>query len=122
MAGPSSEPFVTEPIIEPSGSDRGVPSWMAADVSMYMDVDQSPAPSRHEDACGHGQTADGEIAFCRLTSDGLVDCEACLEQAKVSLLRATDGEDERAAVAKVLGALHAAGSKGVTKQELLVSC
>ncbi|KAI0762701.1 hypothetical protein C8Q74DRAFT_1371700 [Fomes fomentarius] len=119
VAGPSSEPFVTEPIIEPSGSDRGVPSGMAADVSMYMDVDQSPGLARHEDACEHGQTADGEIAFCRRTSDGLVDCEACLEQAKMSLVRATDGEDERTAVAKVLGALHAAGSKGVTKQELL---
>ncbi|RPD63262.1 hypothetical protein L227DRAFT_544094 [Lentinus tigrinus ALCF2SS1-6] len=97
------EASVPEPSIEPSGMSGGT----------EMDVDESQVPG-HE----HSQTADGEVAFCRRTSEGIVDCHACLEWAKSSLLRDLS-DDESSAVEKLLPVLDEAGSKGLTKRQLL---
>ncbi|KAI1797576.1 hypothetical protein LXA43DRAFT_1126097 [Ganoderma leucocontextum] len=86
---------------EPSGISAG----------MELDVDQSSLPLEH------GKLADGNLAFCRRTSEGVIDCQACLQQARESLLRELNA-DEQAAVRHILGVLDEAGPPGLTKQDL----
>ena len=97
---------------EPSVEPQGLP---AVELGAEMDVDETQV-SENE----HGHTADGEVAFCRRTSDGIVDCHACLASAKSSLLQESNDE-ERSAFEKLLPVLDEAGSKGLTKRQLLVS-
>ncbi|RDX56211.1 hypothetical protein OH76DRAFT_605431 [Lentinus brumalis] len=104
VPGGLRETSVPEPSIEPP--DVG--------VGPLMEVDESSP------LAGHGQTAGGEHAFCRLTSDGLVDCEACLEIAKSSLLQVLNDE-ESSVVGKLLPALDEASSEGLTKRQLLAN-
>ncbi len=81
---------------------------------MDVDVDQ---PSH---SLEHGNLADGKFAFCRRTSEGVVDCQACLQHARESLLRELNA-DEQAAVGHILAVLDEAGPPGLTKQDLCVS-
>ncbi|KAI0724234.1 hypothetical protein C8T65DRAFT_704140 [Cerioporus squamosus] len=104
VPGGLREASIPEPSVEPP--DVGA----AAD----MEVDEASLPAEH------GPPADGEIEFCRHSSDGLVDCHACLETAKTSLLRELNDE-ECSAVEKLLPALEEAGSTGLTKRQLLAN-
>ena len=103
VSGPARDTF-SEPSAGPSGIE----------ARAEMDVDGEPSLREH------GILADGEQAFCRLTSGGLIDCPACLEQARRTLFRELEA-NERTAFDGVLVALDEAGSGGLTKQELLVS-
>ena len=117
--GVPRDPSIPEPSVEPSGSGVGPEVPMDVDADMGTNA-TGPSPSPSLPELEHGLTADGASAFCRHTSGGLVDCQACLEQAKTSLLRAM-GAEERAAAEQILAGLHEAGSTGRTKEELLVS-
>ena len=81
---------------------------------MGVDVDQASP------ALEHCKLADGKLAFCRRTSEGVIDCQACLQQARGSLLRGLN-TDEQTAVSRILGVLDEAGPPGLTKQDLCVS-
>ncbi|KAJ8462329.1 hypothetical protein ONZ51_g10973 [Trametes cubensis] len=101
IVGPPPELSVPEVPIEPlnpGGED--------------MQVD---TPSHAE----HGVRADGESAFCRRTTEGLVDCPACLDEAEALLLRELN-QEERSVAGKILTVLREAGPAGLTKQTLLV--
>ncbi|KAI0757275.1 hypothetical protein C8Q80DRAFT_1132805 [Daedaleopsis nitida] len=106
VAGPR-EASIPEPSVEPPGSG----------VGMEMEVDTPSLPEF--DGLEHGHTPEGGSAFCRHTSEDLVDCQACLEQTKASLLGETADAIERTAAEMVLAALQEAGSTGLTKQQLL---
>ncbi|TBU34929.1 hypothetical protein BD311DRAFT_828299 [Dichomitus squalens] len=101
VSGPSRD-ALSEPSAEPSGIE----------VEAEMDMDDEHSLREH------GTLADGEQAFCRRTSEGLIDCQACLEQARKSLFRGLN-TDEQATVDKIIAALDEAGPTGLTKQELL---
>ncbi|KAM5532192.1 hypothetical protein V8D89_014148 [Ganoderma adspersum] len=85
----------------------------ASGMSAGMDVDVDQPPLTLE----HGKLADGKLAFCRRTSEGVIDCQACLQRARESLLRELNA-DEQAAVGHILEALDEAGPPGLTKQDL----
>ena len=80
-----------------------------------MQVD-TPSHAGHAE---HGVRADGEPAFCRRTTEGLVDCPACLDEAEALLLRELN-QEERSVAGKILTVLREAGPAGLTKQTLLV--
>ena len=88
----------------------------ASDMTAGMDIDVDQPPPTLE----HGKLADGKLAFCRRTSEGVIDCQACLQHARESLLRELNA-DEQTAVGRILTALDEAGPSGLTKQDLCVS-
>jgi hypothetical protein len=69
----------------------------------------------------HGQTKGGEIASCKCSSDGLVDCAACLQEAE-SLLFATLPKEMEDIARGILEEVGQIGGKGITTNELLVRC
>jgi hypothetical protein len=78
-----------------------------------------PLTELEETASVHGQTKTGEIASCRSSSEGLVDCAACLEEAE-SLLFAALPEELASLTRKILEEVGQTGAKGVTTNTLLV--
>ncbi|KAI0651544.1 hypothetical protein C8Q79DRAFT_933943 [Trametes meyenii] len=69
-------------------------------------------------AAEHGSRVDGEPAFCRRRSEGLVDCRACLDEAETLFLQELD-QEERTVAEKVLAVLRNAGSAGLSKQQVV---
>ena len=82
---------------------------------MDVDIDQPPL------SLEHGKLADGKAAFCRRTSEGVIDCQGCLQHARESLLRELNA-DERDVVDHILDALEKAGPLGLAKGDICVSC
>ena len=99
--------FATE---TPPVSDRPSPtaqSTFLPERPTPMDTDQTP----------HGQTEDGEPAGCRATSDGVIDCEACLH-AELADLTEPLNDEQRLQCENVLDVLGEAGSNGLSKAGL----
>lgn len=69
----------------------------------------------------HGQTDGGDLAFCQKSSDGLIDCQACLSEATSTLLQGLQHANDLVTDTKqILDALRGAGSDGLTKEKLMV--
>ncbi|KZT06305.1 uncharacterized protein LAESUDRAFT_726133 [Laetiporus sulphureus 93-53] len=68
----------------------------------------------------HGRTASGEMAFCRFTSNSLIDCAACLHDSKVSILQEA-GEHEEMVISALLEELNSARSVGISRERLLTN-
>ncbi|OSD05907.1 hypothetical protein PYCCODRAFT_1383895 [Trametes coccinea BRFM310] len=98
---------LARPVLEPPAPE--LPT-AASDTPEELSIDPS---LRME----HGKKTDGEPAFCRRTSEGLIDCPACLQEAESSYLQELS-QDERIAAEKVLALLRDAGSSGLSKQQL----
>lgn len=67
----------------------------------------------------HGLDLEGKPACCRKESDGLTDCQGCLEVERSSLLAGLTRQDN-VLVQSILNAVHQAGTKGIEKDNLLV--
>ncbi|KAI0374486.1 hypothetical protein BV20DRAFT_961659 [Pilatotrama ljubarskyi] len=104
--------LVPEPEPEPPVPE--LPTEATDPVSLAMEVDDVPSQARE-----HGRRADGELAFCRRVTEGLVDCQACLANAERALLRDLS-EEKRIVAEKILEVLRNAGSTGLTKEQILV--
>ncbi|KAI8995421.1 hypothetical protein BD414DRAFT_410090 [Trametes punicea] len=100
LTGPLPEP--PEPELPVEGSEPAV-------TGMHI------GPPSHGE---HGKKADGERAFCRRATEGLVDCPACIDEAQSMLLGVLD-QEERSVAERILTILREAGSVGLTKQQLL---
>ncbi|PIL30968.1 transcription factor [Ganoderma sinense ZZ0214-1] len=85
----------------------------ASGISAGMDVDVDQPSLSLE----HGKLADGKLAFCRRMSEGVIDCQACLQHARESLLRELNA-DERDVVDHILAALEEAGPPGLARQDI----
>ncbi|KAI0359061.1 hypothetical protein OH77DRAFT_1396288 [Trametes cingulata] len=110
IAGPPPEP-------EPEPPAPELPAEPTGSVSpTTMQIDDALSYSQDEE---HGRRAGGEPAFCRRVTEGLVDCQACLADAERTLLRELV-EEERSVAEKILGVLRAAGSTGLTKQQIFI--
>lgn len=74
-----------------------------------------------ENECGleHGLDHEGKTACCRKESDGLIDCQGCLESETSSFLAGLT-QQENDLVQSILNAVHQAGAKGIEKENLLV--
>jgi hypothetical protein len=73
-----------------------------------------------EPLIGHGETANGDPACCRLSSLGLVDCATCLKNEMSSFITGLADRD-RALANRILAIVGQAGSTGITKRQLVVS-
>ncbi|KAI0274891.1 hypothetical protein BC834DRAFT_850125 [Gloeopeniophorella convolvens] len=76
------------------------------------------SPPPEEDNQSHGKTVDGDVACCRKYSDGLVNCEACLDSALSSWL-AQSSNQERIVFQRIMGCLKVAGCAGLSASALL---
>ncbi|KAF9821815.1 hypothetical protein IEO21_00245 [Rhodonia placenta] len=65
----------------------------------------------------HGRTPHGGHAFCQKSSNGLIDCEACLCETAGAAFRTLEGHLAPVAV-RILDVLRGAGSEGLTKDAL----
>ena len=104
IARPPHDPLQSDGPAEPSGPPQ------SSEMDMQVDL-----PSLTE----HGVSADGELAFCRHTSDGLVNCPACVEQAFQSVLAQLDA-NEASTAEELVSALRDAGTAGLSKRQILV--
>lgn len=68
---------------------------------------------------GHGKTESGDRGCCRASS-GPFDCQACLHEVMNALLSDCD-KSQAAVIRAVLSALQAVGSKGLSKDRVVVS-
>lgn len=66
----------------------------------------------------HGRTPHGGHAFCQKSSNGLIDCEACLCETAGAAFRTLEGHLAPVAV-RILDVLRGAGSEGLTKDALV---
>lgn len=66
----------------------------------------------------HGRSIDDSSACCRREVDGLVDCLACMDEESSIFMSSLDQEDTLFAQ-NILAMLRQAGSKGITKKDLL---
>ncbi|KAI9068032.1 hypothetical protein FKP32DRAFT_1588061 [Trametes sanguinea] len=98
---------LARPVLEPPVPE--LPTT-ASDTQEELSID----PSLRTD---HGKKADGEPAFCRRTSEGLIDCPACLQEAESVCLQELS-QEERTVAAKLLALLRDAGPNGLSKQQL----
>ncbi|KAH9912240.1 uncharacterized protein BXZ73DRAFT_107525 [Epithele typhae] len=100
----------------PAGPDEGREPQTATLTTIPLD----PALVSEEAAFAgpHGVLLDGAPAFCRQTSDGLVDCPACIEAARTSLLAQLE-QNETWVACRMVAALRSAGVMGLTKRQLL---
>ncbi|TFY76774.1 hypothetical protein EWM64_g7235, partial [Hericium alpestre] len=78
-----------------------------------------PSPVQRDSAPGdHGKTMDDNAACCRESSEGVVDCEACLTAERASLTTRLNENDQRLGDL-ILARLQEAGSEGLTKMNLM---
>lgn len=100
---------------------EGAASTTAADYGSgnCIPVDITPVGTLPLDA-QHGKSWDGDTAFCRQTTGGLVNCQACLLEAQRALARATAREGAELAN-RILDELYLASSEGLEKTRILVS-
>lgn len=68
----------------------------------------------------HDISWDGDDAFCRRHTDGLVDCQACLLTAKAALVRATTSENAEL-MNNILDESHIAAEEGLEKTRIMVN-
>lgn len=68
----------------------------------------------------HGKTVEGNTACCKLSSDGVVDCDQCL-QVELRSVTSSLTEPKKDIAAIIMEVLHEAGETGVPKRHLLVS-
>lgn len=101
---------------------EGVVATNAADHDSGQQVPIDPVLSSEGPliATQHGKSWDGDDAFCRRDTDGLVDCQACLSTAKAALVRDTASEDAEL-VNEILDELHIAGEEGLGKARIMAS-
>ncbi|KAI0670210.1 hypothetical protein C8Q78DRAFT_1039662 [Trametes maxima] len=105
-------PDCTVPAPEPEPEPPELPAEGSGTVAgAQMQVDAVAAAE-------HGSRVDGELAFCRRRSEGLVDCRACLDEAEALFLHEL-GQEERAVAENVLAVLRNAGSAGLPKQQVV---
>ncbi|KAI0308044.1 hypothetical protein B0F90DRAFT_1664967 [Multifurca ochricompacta] len=82
------------------------------------DAEEAPASRacspliEKEDREGHGKTADGTVACCRKYSDGLVNCESCLDTALRAWAAESDAKEQEI-LRRVLDILEGAGPAGL---------
>ncbi|KAI0768599.1 hypothetical protein BD413DRAFT_563329 [Trametes elegans] len=89
-----------------------------APASRSMQIDDPPSLALGQEHA-HGERADGAPAFCQRTTDGLVDCAACIAEARAALLQDL-APDECAAAEALLAALSDAGAAGLAKPQILM--
>lgn len=81
---------------------------------------QTPLTEKDDDNAGHGKTLEGTVACCRKYSDGLVNCESCLNLA-LDVWFVQSNAKQREVCRHVLNLLEAAGSTGLDMNTLIVS-
>ncbi|KZV74696.1 hypothetical protein PENSPDRAFT_741986 [Peniophora sp. CONT] len=96
----------------PAQSDLPSPSIQSA----FLGGRRTPMDT--DGSVSHGQTADGEPACCRATSNGVVDCEQCL-RIELAEVMAPLSEEQRAQCNNVLEVLDEAGAGGLSKAEVV---
>lgn len=108
--------------IADDGVVEGVVATNAADHGSGQQVPIDPVLSSEGTLIitQHGKGWDGDDAFCRRDTDGLVDCQACLSTAKAALVRATTSEEVKL-VNEILDELHIAGEEGLGKTRIMAS-
>jgi hypothetical protein len=79
----------------------------------------SPIEPECEQPPEHGKTVDGDPACCMVVSAGLTDCKACLEDESSSIVANMNVDDKELAL-HILATVRQSGSKGVTKEHILV--
>ncbi len=80
----------------------------------------SPSSENDESNTGHGKTLEGTVACCRKFSDGLVNCNSCLNLALSEWFAKSDAK-ERQVCRRVLNILETAGPAGLDVNALVVS-
>ena len=73
-----------------------------------------------ESSFDHGKSVDGGVACCRRESDGLVDCQACIEEEHSNFTINLNKEDRELAL-HMLTIIREAGSNGIARNDLRVS-
>lgn len=68
----------------------------------------------------HGKTAEGNTACCKLSSDGIVDCDQCM-RAELHSVTSSLTDHEKDIASSIMEVLHGAGAAGVPKRQFLVS-
>ncbi|KAI0067924.1 hypothetical protein BV25DRAFT_1819394 [Artomyces pyxidatus] len=92
--------------------------------SVPTDEQQSPratsptSASEREDAGEHGFTVSDKPGCCKRLSDGIVDCQACLDAEKLVVISRLDNREQEIC-RQLMKVLQDAGEKGVPKEELL---
>ena len=67
----------------------------------------------------HGVTRDKRTACCAMSSQGLVDCQGCLND-EIGTLSDYLDEREKACALEIVSLLNDAGHRGMGKKDLLV--
>lgn len=81
---------------------------------------QTPFSEKNDNNAGHGKTLEGTVACCRKYSDGLVDCDSCLNLALEGWFAQSNAK-EREVCQHLLNILNAAGPTGLDMNTLVVS-
>ena len=81
---------------------------------------QTPLPEKDDGNARHGKTLDGTVACRRKYSDGLVNCDSCLNVA-LDVWSAQSNAKQRDVCRHVLNILEAAGPTGLDTNTLIVS-
>ncbi|CDO70216.1 hypothetical protein BN946_scf184942.g16 [Trametes cinnabarina] len=96
---------------------RPVPEPLAPELATAASDSLEEIPIDPSLQLEHGKKSDGERAFCRRSSDGLVDCPACIQEVESACLQELS-QDERIVAENVLALLRHAGPAGLSKQRL----
>ncbi|KAI0047812.1 hypothetical protein FA95DRAFT_1558689 [Auriscalpium vulgare] len=79
----------------------------------------SPTPViEHEEMSEHGKTAQGAAACCKALSDGVIDCQGCLEAEMATVIAARSPRDQDI-IREIWAALDTAGATGLQRQVLV---
>lgn len=94
--------------------DRLVPPAETLDQEVEVSLDTQAGNTLE-----HEKSIDGNTAYCRQISHGLVDCQACLMARCSALLQESDPEQAEI-IQRVLEVLQNAASSGLAKEQLSV--
>ncbi|KAL6299663.1 hypothetical protein BKA93DRAFT_741989 [Sparassis latifolia] len=98
-----------------SAAPRASPEFSVEPLVIQSNIQLETQPEAE-----HGKTAEGAEASCRLSSNGLVDCQACLDQA-AKVLAEELSEENVEIMKQICMALKGAKTQGLTKEQLLAN-
>lgn len=108
------------------GAVEGAASMTTADdgpcqgVLVDPTLSESMAIGASPGGIQHAKAWDGDDAFCRRNTDGLVDCQACLLGAKAAFIRAAASEQAEF-VKHIFDELYLAAEAGLEKARVMAS-
>lgn len=68
----------------------------------------------------HGLTVAGDLACCKRSGLGIVDCARCLEEVQSQLLAGLDNDDAKQYVQTIIETVSSRGSSAISRDELHV--